>query len=148
MKRKRSDVWLGAAVLAAIVALAAWSFTLDGPIRAPIPIATQVEELVGEGDKEPFPLGDVPCQGTVEDEVLICTEVIRLRTDLETTYSTRPLLGADGPVFAGGPTSPELGFLVYRVGEELRVTTSRKHARRVAPESPEIRLFFGYLPSE
>ncbi len=146
MGRRRGDVWLGAGVLAAIVALTAWTFTLDGPIRAPIPLATAVEELVGEGEDADYPLGDFPCAGEQRDGLLVCSDSIRLRADLKTTFSARPLLGADGPVFAGGPASPELGFLVYRAGDQLRVTTSRKTALSVAPESPEIRLFFGYSP--
>lgn len=145
MKRRRSDVWLGAGVLLAIVALAAWTFTLDGPIRAPIPLAATVEELVGEGEDAAFPLGDFPCAGVIDDDLLVCSDEIRLRTDLRTTFSARPLLGTEGPVFAGGHLSPELGFLVYRTGDGLRVTTSRKVARGVAPESPEVRLFFGYV---
>ena len=144
-RRRRSDVLLGGGVLLGITALFAWTFTLDGPIRAPIPIATAVQELAGEADDAPFPLGDLPCAGTVDGDLLICDELIRLRTDLETDFSIRPLLGAHGPVLAGGPTSPELGFLVYRLGGELRVTTSRKTARAVAPEAEELRLFFGYV---
>lgn len=144
-RRKRGDVLLGGGVLLAILALLAWTFTLDGPIRAPIPIATAVEELVGEGEDADFPLGDFPCTGSMEGELLVCSDEIRLRTDLETDFSIRPLLGAHGPVLAGGPSSPELGFLVYRVEGGLRVTTSRKMARRVAPEAGEVRLFFGYV---
>ena len=144
-RRRRSDVLLGAGVLLVLLALCAWTFSLDGPIRAPIPIASTVEDLFEVTDEADFPLADLPCAGEVRGELLICTELIRLRTDLATDFSMRPLLGAHGPVLAGGPTSPKLGFLVYRVSDELRVTTSRKRARRVAPEAAEVRLFFGYV---
>ena len=144
-RRRRGDVLLGSGVVLAIVALAAWTFSLDGPIRAPIPIATAIEELFEETDEADYPLGDIPCSGDVVGDLLLCGELIRLRTDLETDFSMRPLLGAHGPVYAGGPTSPGLGFLVYRLGDELRVTTSRKRARHVAPEASDVRLYFGYV---
>jgi hypothetical protein len=136
-------VLLGTAVLLAIGMGLAWSFTLDGPIRAPLAIEGRTYELFRDRSTERLPLGDWPCEGRIDGPRLICSPDVVLRTDLDLGLAVAPIYRLDGSIYAGGAVTPNLGILVYPTSSGTRFTTSARTARKLRGIGP-VRLFFGH----
>ena len=122
-----------------------WTTTLDAAIGAPQSIESAAIARVAEDRVQaPLELGDWPCRGDRAGALLTCSDTVALRTDLDLDLELRPLFPVAGAVAVGGPRSPDRGVLVYRVGGELRFTTSERTARKVARDSESATLYFGY----